>query len=216
MATAWASFYPYVQPHVPGCPEIVMESHLQEAAAEFCMLSEVWRFDIDPDFTSRNTADYEIDVPTNAILENILVLNLNGLPLKRVSDKYYTPLLDQDGKPVSGLPMYYMNLDDASIRLFPTPDKKYTFNGRAVLKPKLSATGIEDFLFETHGRCIAYGAIARLAAIPAKEWTNPELANYYRAKFVEDTSKARGRDTRRVNLRIQAQSFDGSNKTRTV
>ena len=35
MATFYGSTYPYIQPYVPGCPEIVMESHLQEAAADF-------------------------------------------------------------------------------------------------------------------------------------------------------------------------------------
>ena len=33
--TIWTSFYPYVQPYLPGCPEIVIESHLQETAADF-------------------------------------------------------------------------------------------------------------------------------------------------------------------------------------
>ena len=32
MATVlWDKLYPYIHPYVPGCPEIVMESHLQEA-----------------------------------------------------------------------------------------------------------------------------------------------------------------------------------------
>ena len=82
MAVTWDSFYPYIQPHVPGCPEIVIQSHLQEAAAEYIGRSELWRFDIENDFTSKNTPDYEIDVPRGAVLENVLVLYLDGQPFK--------------------------------------------------------------------------------------------------------------------------------------
>lgn len=216
MAVVWSDFYSYVQPYVPGCPEIVIESHLQEAAAEFCEVSQIWRYDIEPDFTSKNTPDYDIDVPTNAILENILFLNLNGLPLKRVTDRHYMPRQDEKGATVTGTPMYFTNLGDASIRMFPTPDKKYTFTGKGVLKPKLTATGVEDFIFESHGRCISYGAIARITSIPGKEWSNPELAIYYRNKFISDATAANGRDNRRVNLRVSAQGFDAVTKNRTV
>lgn len=207
MATKWESFYPYVQPYVPGCPEIVIESHLQEAAAEFCAKSEVWRFSIDADFTSKNTPDYEIDVPTDAVLENILFLYLDGLPLTHVSERHYSPMLNADGTAVKGTPMYYSTLDDESIRMYPTPLGKHVFTGVGVLKPKLSATGVEDFIFETHGRSIASGAIARLAEIPNKEWTNPDLAMKNHIDFDRAICAAKGRDTRRINLRVSPINF---------
>ena len=57
MAKAWTSFLPYVQPYLPGCPEIVITSHLQEAAADFLARSEIWRYNIEEDFTSKSTSD---------------------------------------------------------------------------------------------------------------------------------------------------------------
>jgi len=204
MAKTWANFLPYVQPHVPGCPEIVVNTHLQEAAAEFIGRSELWRFDIESDFTSKNTSDYEIDVPNGAVLENILTLFVNGSAAKRVSDRHYQVSNTNTNSAPSAFSIY----QDNQIRFFPTPDRKYTFEGVGVLKPSLSATGVEDFIFETHGRSIACGAIWRLAIIPGKEWSNPEVAMYYKSEFYKHMDAAKGRDTRRVNLRIAPVGFD--------
>lgn len=204
MAKVWNDFYPYIQPYIPGCPEIVMEAHLQEAAAEFCAKSEVWRFDVEQDFTSKGESDYEVDVPTGAILENILTFYLDGSALRSVSDRHY----DLPSTQPRSRPMYYSIYQDASVRLYPTPDQQYKFEGVAVLKPSLSATGVEDYIFETHGRCISYGAIAKLAIIPGKEWSNPELSSYYQNKFYKEADIAKSRDSRRVNLRIAPVGFD--------
>jgi len=205
MAVAWASFYPYIQPYLPGCPEIIIETHLQEAAAEFCKISQIWRYDIDKDYTSRNTADYDVEVLTNTVLEDILVLYLNGQPLKRVSDRHFAlPSTVKDARP-----MYYSIYQDTQVRFYPIPDGKYEFEGVAVLKPSLSAKDVEDWIYETYGRSISCGAIAKLAAIPGKEWTNPEMAMYYKNEFYKHANDAKGRDTRRTNLRVNSVGFDG-------
>lgn len=204
MAITWDSFYPYVQPHVPGCPDIVIETHLQEAAAEFCAKTEVWRYDIDKDYTSKNTAEYEVEVPTNAVLEDILVLYIEGQVVKRVSDRHF----DLPSTYSTSRPSMFTIYQDSQVRFYPTPDGKYEFEGSAVIKPSLAAKGVEDFIFESHGRSIACGAIARLAYIPGKEWTNPELGAYYKAEFYRHINEVKGRETRRVNLRAKPVGFD--------
>lgn len=204
MAKTWASFLPYVQPHVPGCPQVVIDTHLQEAAAEFIGGSELWRFDIESDFTSKNTSDYEIDVPSGAVLENVLSLFVDGSAAKRVTDRHFQSSNTAENSAPSSFSIY----QDNQIRFFPTPDRKYTFEGVGVLKPSLSATGVEDFIFETHGRSIACGAIWRLTIIPGKEWSNPEVAMYYKTEFYKHMADAKGRDTRRVNLRVASVGFD--------
>jgi len=214
MAVTWSKFFPYVQPYVPGCPEVVIESHLQEAAAEFAMRSSVWRVVIDRDFTSKSTPDYKISVPNGTVLENILHLNMDGLRLQRVTDKHYSIPLDDRGKAILGRPMKYAVVGDDTVQFFPTPDKTYGFEGLAVVKPKLTATGVEDFIFETHGRTIAAGAISRIAGIPNKEWSNSELAMYYRGLFNRDSDAAAGRDTRGSNIRVAAVGFDSTPRRR--
>ena len=212
MSVAWASFFPYIQPILPGCPEIIIETHLQEAAAEFCAVSQIWRYDIDKDYTSKNTADYEIEVPTKAVLEDILVLFVDGQAATRVSDKHFAlPSITGNGRPSS-----YSIYQDSQIRFYPTPDTKHEFEGVGVLKPSLAATGVEDFIYETHGRSIVCGAIYRLALIPGKEWSNPELAVYYKSEFYKHATDAKGRDTRRTNLRAKMVGFDKATARRGI
>lgn len=209
--TPWSTFYPYIQPHLPGCPEIVMESSLQEAAAKFLERSEVWRFEIEKDFATKNVADYPIFIPTKeAILENIYELILDGQPVSRVADKHVSSTRFTE----NGRPSCYTIFQDTSIRLYPTPDKRYTYSGWGVLKTKLSATGVEDWVFESHGRCISYGALAQLASIPGKEWTNLELSMYYRQRFSKEMDDARTREYRGVNSRVQAVNFAGRRRRR--
>lgn len=89
MAKTWSSFLPYVQPYLPGCPEIVITSHLQEAAADFLAQSEIWRYTIEQDFTSKATSDYEIDVPQNTVIENIFSLYVDECKLRPVTDRHF-------------------------------------------------------------------------------------------------------------------------------
>lgn len=203
MAVSWENFYIHVQPHVPGCPEIIIDQHLQEAAADFCERSEVWRYDLDTDTTIANLADYPIDAPTGATVENIVALYVDGFLMTRVSEldfKHYPNV------PPSR-PSHFAVYQDTQVRFYPTPDASYDFGGVCVLKPKLTATGVEDFIFEAHGKTIACGALASLLVIPGKEWTNPELAAYYSAKFHKSTDDAKGRDTRRANYRVKSVKF---------
>ena len=203
MTVSWENFYIHVQPHVPGCPEIVIDQHLQEAAADFCERSEVWRYDLDTDITVAGLADYVLDAPTGATIENVAALYLDGFLLTRVSD------LDFKSYPnvKNSKPTHYAIYQDRQVRFYPTPDAAYSFTGTCVLKPKLTATGVEDFIFETHGKTIACGALASLTVIPGKEWSNPELAAYYSAKFHKATDDAKGRDTRRANYRVKSVNF---------
>jgi hypothetical protein len=207
MATTWDKFYPHVQPYVPGCPEIVIETHLQEAASEFCAKSEVWRFTLDADFTSKNTSDYELDVPTGSILESMLFFYLDGVPMTHVSERHFYPGINDDGSAIKGTPLYFSTLDDASIRMYPTPEGKHVFTGVGVLKTKLSATGVEDFIFESHGRSISAGAIARIAGIPGKEWSDPDVSMRSQVEFERAMCAAKGRDTRRINMRVSPVNF---------
>jgi hypothetical protein len=208
MATVlWDKFYPYLQPYVSGCPEIVMEAHLQEAAAKFFERSEVWRFDIEKDFAVKNVADYAIFLPSSeAVLENVYEIVLDGRVIPRISDRH----LKSTAVSTKACPKYYSIYQDASIKFYPTPDAKYEFTGSGVLKTKLTATGIEDWIFESHGRCIAYGAISQLTSVPNKEWSNPELSVYYNQKFLREADAAKTRDYRRVGMRVRGPNFTGA------
>jgi len=204
MAVLWSTFFPYLQPYLPGCPEVVMTDHLREAAARFCARSEVWRFDIESDLTYANEADYDLDVPSLSVVENILKLYLDGSPLPRVTDRHYflSPNVS------TSRPTAFAIYRDTQLRFYPTPDASYAFQGTGVLKPSLTATGVEDFIYETHGRCIAYGALGQILLIPQKEWTDLAAGSAYVAMFYKEADDAKGRDLRRAaNVFIRQRPF---------
>lgn len=181
-----------------------MTDHLKEAAAVFCARSEVWQYDIETDYTYASEPDYEIDIPTNTVLENITVLYVAGTPITRIADKGYVQPPTQS----NGQPRQYTMYQNHHVRFFPTPDTTYAFQGRGVLKPSLSATGVEDFIYQTHGRCIAYGALSNVLMIPMKEWSNPSAGQYYRNMFLRGADEAKGRDSQRAaNTMVQQRPF---------
>mgnify|MGYP003659170677 CR=1 FL=1 len=138
---------------------------------------------------------------------NLIYLAALKLLLNRIYKKLLLIFAPIDGTAIKGTPTAFSFVDDASIRFYPTPDAKLTFNGVVVLKPKLSATGVEGFIFDAHSRAIASGTIAKLAEIPGKEWSNPDLAMQHRVMYERCINKAKGRDTRRVNLRVASIGF---------
>ena len=194
----YENLFKHVQPYVPGCPESIIVDHLAEAAATFCVGSEIWRFDIESETTLEST--YLIDIPTGAVLEDIVYLEVDGMALRRLSDKLAFTADE-------GAPMAYAIYQDQNIRFYPTPDKAYTYQGIGVLKPALSSAGLEDFLYESHGRTIAYGALAKLLEIPGKEWANPMQAQLAFVQFRRGVDAAKMRDYRKVPMRPRARQF---------
>lgn len=194
---------PYVQPYVPECPEFVILSHIAEAAMRFCEQSYLWVFDVDSDTFVEGEDIYDIDVPTGAVLEDVLHLEVDGRPIARVSDAGLPPNFSDRAR----RPEYYAIYRDTQIRVYPKPDQAYAFRGKAVAKPTLDASGIENFIYTTYGRAIANGAISQLAAIPEKAWTNPTISQVYGQQFNAAITAARVRDHRTVNQRVRPRPF---------
>jgi len=63
----------------------------------------------------------------------------------------------------------------------------------AVLKPLITATTVEDFLYDDFLEDIANGARYRLFEMPGTKWANGEYAGYYKAKYEQAVNKAANR-----------------------
>jgi hypothetical protein len=61
------------------------------------------------------------------------------------------------------------------------------------LKPLLTATTIEDFIYEDHMETIANGARARLFAMVNQPWANGEYAQYFQTQYLRERDKAANR-----------------------
>jgi hypothetical protein len=108
-----------------------------------------------------------------------------------------------------GAPIRFAQVNDTTIRLYPTPDNVYTFRVNCCMKPaRDTATGVEQFIYETYAEYIASGAIYRLAAKPQKKpWSNPDLSGYHKSNFEDGITKALYKDMQGVAPRARPRMF---------
>ena len=72
-----------------------------------------------------------------------------------------------------------------------------------MLKPNRSGTGVEDWIYETFADNIVSGAIAQLAMIPGKEWSDIAMAGMHKGLYERAITNARIRDFRGVHLMVR-------------
>lgn len=201
MAVTWDKFHPQLLPEVPGCPTASINLALAAAAAEFCERSHIWRELLDTDTTFAGEAEYQLF--GSAVIASVPSLALDGRDLRQLhfEDIPASKWVD------TGTPTAFIMAGDHSVRFYPIPDAKYEFTAQVNLKPSKTATGVEDFIFETFEDVLVHGAAYRLCRIPDKEWTNLPLAATHKQLFERGVVRARVRDYREMPLRVRPQPF---------
>lgn len=195
-------FIPMTAPSLPGCPDFSIKLALAAAASEFCARSLVWRIDADEDQTTAGESVFQYGGLTGSIVK-VISLEMDGAELEQVGDR------DQsiNAGAETGKPTKFAFVEDDSIRFYPSPDGTYSFKAFLALKPALSATRIERFLYERWGEYIASGAMYRLMQIPGKEWSNPGLAAFHLDRFERGIGKAGANEASKVRARVKPHYF---------
>ena len=201
MAKTWDEFLPLAIPHLPGCPNASIKTYLALAAREFFEKTYLWQDDIDAIFIAPNVVEYDLDA--EAEVEDVLAVVLEKEQLDRTEFR----LIPFERRDEKGQPRMYWIHSDRTIRVFPTPDKRAVMQVSAVLKPARTATGVEDWVYDTWADVIINGAISRLAIMPGKEWTDVNMAAMHKALFEQAITKTRIRDFRGVQLKVRQRPF---------
>ena len=212
------SFFRWVTPYVPTCPDPIVASHIIDAARSFCEATRCWRY-----ITSTTLDGTEPDVSIDAEDAQVHELegaSFNGQPLIAVA---YDPLLSAN----EGLPSSISQINSGSFTLFPGI-RAGTLVLSAFLKPSVNAMTIPDFLLGDHGQTIGYGALATLLAIPDQPFSNPVLAGYYVSEFQsrkdagfrlnrrgQQRAPARTRGTTAAATRTPSNTTSPSSRTRS-
>lgn len=202
--TPFEDFYKYVTPYVPACPAFVVSEHLAEAAARFCQETQCWRVALPPAQTVADQAQYAPVLPAETVLEAVVHLELEGELLTPLLESLEAPSTTLDDR---GRPLGYAVVHDTTLQLYPTPDAAYTYRGLVAVKPALTATGVEAFIYQTWGRAIAYGAISTLKLVPGKSWTDAAMAAAYAALFDKAVAACKRREFRNTPLRVRSVGF---------
>jgi hypothetical protein len=198
MAKVWSDFLPLITPHLPTCPSATLRTYLAEVAADFFARTYLWRDNIDAIYLAPNQVEYDLDA--DALVEDVIAVTYG----ERVLDRTDSRLLPHNQLGEKGEPrMYWMHADN-TIRVHPIPEERAQMKVSAVLKPSRTGTGVEDWIYETWADTIVDGTIAKLAAIPGKDWTDVAMAESRRAKYERSITTARIRDFRGVRLTVRA------------
>lgn len=203
--TAWSSFQRFIAPTCAGVPWPLAQNALLDASSEFFERSLAWKTEPLVAFnTTQNVATATPTLPGLIVKVIALRDGTTGRYLKRIRHG----LIESAGFNDTGTPVEYQMVDNSTVELFPTPDAVYSLQINAAMKPdKTTATGIDSVLFENYGEQIASGALARLLAMPGKEWANPELAAVHLGRFNEGINRAIYKDTQGTRPRARPRMF---------
>ena len=198
MAKVWSDFLPLITPHMPTCPSTTLRTYLAEVAADFFARTYLWRDNIDAIYLAPNQVEYDLDA--EAVVEDVIAVTYG----ERVLDRTDSRLLPHNELGEKGEPRMYWVHADNTIRVHPVPEERAQMKVSAILKPSRTGTGVEDWIYETWADTIVDGTIAKLAAIPGKDWTDVAMAESRRAKYERSITTARIRDFRGVRLTVRA------------
>lgn len=214
MATvALSLIYPQVLPEVPGCPTILAEHHIREAAIEFCERTMIHQHEHSLIAGVADQRTYAFVPPANTVVSRVIEAWYNDQRIwPKTPDelsRMYSNWLTQDGTPA-----WYTQVNERNIELVPKPSANLAdaLRLRVTLKPSKTATVIEQHIQEEHGTKIAYGAKARLMAMAGDNvpWSNPTMAAMYDGLFNNEIGLLLTKVTKgfgRARLRTTPQYF---------
>ena len=184
-----SDFLPRILPHVIGCPSILAEQSLIDAAISFCDKSLAVRYTPDTAYTTASTARYDFDLPASQDFSRVVYLKVNGRTLTS-SPIWDQPLVDTN----NSSPTHYFvtqNESELQLNLYPTPDDVYTIEMSVALRPTRSATRLEDDLYTYWHEALTYGALSRIMSASNQPYSNPAMANSYAYKAYTVCQNAR-------------------------
>ena len=197
-------FLPLIRGRLPGCPETLLRDATRAAAIEFCkrtqLLTQTVEFEVvagEPAVTLYPDSDVHwevLDVRRGAS-------SLTGLNRR----EFILQNLGQD----AGTPGYYYLEGDRTLLLGPVPDASETLSALVTLRPKDTASRLDDVLFSDYREIIAAGARAWVRRNHG-DWSEPSLEGHDRKLFedaIHNQNIRRARGGAGVALRVRAHPF---------
>lgn len=183
---AWASWFPDLLPHVPGCPQVLAEHELRRAAQVLMRRTRAWQVDV-PAVAVGAGQDVVTVAPPSADHELVRVEAAwyDGRPLEPTTAEALDALYADDWRAHTGTPSKYIQMVPGEIRLYPVPvaDAVTGLSVRLSVAPSETAAGLPDDIALRFRDDVQVGAKARLMLYPGRPWTNPELAAVYGQAF---------------------------------
>lgn len=189
------TFEPQIRPWVRRCPHEVLEQVIRNVLRDFCQFTRAWQYVPAAQTIAIATASYTLLLP-GSYAEPITVewTSVDG------GRSYPKDVLWLD----QNIPTWRTrSADDFTFftQLLPTtmiwaalPATAGTTDGwryRISLKPTMTATQVDDSLFNQWADEIADGAKAKLMSMPGQDWSDLKLAAYHESLYRIKRARAR-------------------------
>ena len=198
MATvAWDEMLSELAPFLPGAPDITLRNALRSSASNFLAQTHIWRDEFYPFETTVGVPDYE--VYSEAMVESVLWVVVGDQEISQTDPRRVRKRSIND----RGHPTAFWIQEGRKLRLFPTPDDVYTVSGWVALKPSSRSRGLEDWIVDLSKDAIISGAIHKVAQVPNKGWSDPQLAQYHKQLHDRAISNARVKDVQGVKQSVR-------------
>lgn len=211
MATvSYSQFQPFIQVDVPTCPKALIIEAIRQTVINFCQVTGFWRKELDGFYTVATDGEYELITPVDSAIADILTIKVNETTIEaKTQDDLENDF--SNWRTLTGSPKYYFLPDKKTLILVPIPDANYPVRVTASLKPTQAAHGCDEIIFEEYKQAIVDGALAWLMDKPSKDWSNPNLAMFYKQKYdaalINAKNNAQKGYAKRKSFRAKANYF---------
>ena len=188
----FSQFLPRIRQEVRSCPELVLKDTVKATVNEFCRRTGAWKVDHDPITVTQGIPEYELDIIDDALVHDVLSIEVDDVPLEPMTqvdlDNKYPGWRDLEGDVIT----YFLLSDRATVRLVYTPDRTIT-QGLVLtvtLRPKRTATVVDEIIYEEYLEAIVDGAKSKLLMMAGKPWTDLPAATVAKAAYETAISNA--------------------------
>lgn len=182
-----------VQADVPGCPGPYVYSAIAKTARDLCDKAGIWKYQSQTANMADGTSEITLTIPATADLVSVEYILFDSAELIQTSERELSSW-DEDWRTAEGDPThFYTKMPSDKVRLYPIPNRTVSsaFQYELTLKPKLTATSLDDWMCEQFGETIQAGAVYELLVMPGRPWSNPELAAHNRQRYRAGLYEAR-------------------------
>lgn len=198
MATL-ADFLPDVQPYCDGVPIPIAERAILHAAREFCSKSGYWRDDqlFDTVTDESSTGAYTLTLAAGRELVSLVTPIYHGS--KQVylkNEEWLSADYAEDWRTQTGETALFFTMSAKTIvRLVPYPTVAVVDDLRVtrILRPSLVSPTVDDTVLGDWSEQIGWGALARLKAMPERQWTDLTTADGYLEQFQNACNEGQSR-----------------------
>lgn len=182
--TAYSTLFQEVQGYVVGVPQPTILSAMRLAAVEFCRRSEAYKYRPATITVTAGLSSYSPTLPSETEIHGYAQVLYNSGKLTFLD---WDTVTDQDPAfpSIAGTPGNFTYQAVSTLYLVPVPSvaPDVGLQLSLVLRPTVSANGVDADLMARYREAFVHGTVRRLCLMGNKTWSDPAKAKLHGALF---------------------------------